>query len=201
MDTNIILILSVILAYLIGSLNFAIIISKIFKLSNPKIHGSKNAGATNMARVSGAKYGIIVLLGDALKSIIPMLICKYFLDFTVSELVYVGASVVAGHLFPIYFNFKGGKGIATGLGFILVLSPLVALCLVIIFGVTLVITRYVSLGSIFAAFFMPIFCLLLINDRLNELSIIILSILGVLLIAMHHENIKKIYNNTETKVW
>jgi len=201
MDLNFILILSVILAYLIGSLNFAMIISKIFKLSNPKTHGSKNAGATNMARVSGAKYGIIVLLGDALKAIIPMLICRYVLNFSDPYLVYVGSAVVIGHLFPIYFNFKGGKGIATGFGFILVLSPLIALYLLVIFVITVATTRYVSLGSVFAAFFMPIFSLLLIRDKLNNPSMITLIILGLLLIVMHHENIKKIFNKTETKAW
>lgn len=201
MDINFILIFALILAYLIGSLNFAIIISKIFKLSNPKHHGSKNAGATNMARVSGKKYGIIVLIGDALKAIIPMLICKIFLSFNESQLIYLGTAIVIGHLFPIYFNFKGGKGIATGFGFILALSPVSALFLLIIFGITLYLSRYVSLGSIMAAFFMPILTVIFNFDRLTNLSIVVLCILSILLIFMHYENIQKIYNNTENKLW
>tara|TARA_R110000868_G_scaffold35134_1_gene126056 strand:- start:6196 stop:6801 length:606 start_codon:yes stop_codon:yes gene_type:complete len=201
MDINFILILSLILAYLIGSLNFALIISKIFNLSDPKSGGSKNAGATNVLRLSGKKFGIIVLLGDFLKAVIPLMICKYFLDFGVPELVYIGFAIFLGHVFPIYFNLKGGKGVATGLGVILVLSPLVTLCLLIIFVLTLVTTRYVSFSSILAAFFMPILSFLIIYNDLNALSLIVMCALSLLLILMHHSNIKKIFNNTEGKLW
>ena len=201
MELNFILILALILGYLIGSLNFALIISKIFGLSDPKTAGSKNAGATNVLRLSGKKFGVIVLLGDVIKAVIPMLICRYFLEFDLSEQFYVGFTVFLGHLFPIYFKFKGGKGVATGLGVALVISPMLALALLIVFVITLLITRYVSFASIMAALFMPIVSYFYLHGLLNNSALIVMSMMALLLIVMHHQNIKRICNKTEGRLW
>lgn len=185
-----------ILGYLLGSLNFSIIIGKLFYKVDVREHGSKNAGTTNTLRTLGKVPAIFVLLLDTFKAVIA-----YWLVFLITKNVsysYIGAATaVVGHNFPVFFGFKGGKGVATSLGACFCLNPLLGLYVLLIGVGTIAITRYVSVGSlagstssiILFAFFDP-----------NPLKIVLLIILTVSMYIRHHENLKRLCNHTENKI-
>ena len=185
-----------ILGYLLGSLNFSIIIGKLFYKIDVREHGSKNAGTTNTLRVLGKGPAIFVLLFDTFKAVIT-----YWLVFAITKnlpISYVAsAASVIGHNFPIFFGFKGGKGVATSLGACFCFNPLLGLFVLIIGVSTIAMTRYVSVGSlagstssiILFAFFDP-----------NPLKLILLAVLTVSMYIRHKENIKRLMNHTENKI-
>ena len=111
-----------ILAYLLGSLSFAILLSRMTGLADPRASGSGNPGATNMLRVAGKRLAILTLIGDLFKGLLPVLIAAH-LDFTLQQQAWLGLAAVIGHLYPIYFRFRGGKGVATAAGMLLGLCP------------------------------------------------------------------------------
>lgn len=188
--------LLLIVAYLMGSIPTGVIVGKAFGNVDPRTQGSKNIGATNVFRTAGKRLGVITLLGDILKGLIPVAIAKGTLD----SYFWIGAVALAaflGHLYPIFLKFKGGKGIATGLGVFLALSPLPAILSLLVFGAVLYKWRFVSLGSLSAtaAF---LFLLALLNP--HQIYIPFALIIGVLIFYRHRENIERMLGGKESKI-
>ena len=197
--------LLIILAYLIGSIPTALIISRRFFDIDIRDYGSGNMGATNAFRVLGPRYGTIVLILDAAKGMIAVGLF-YFLPYYLTDelqrtnfMIGLGLAAVVGHIFPIFANFKGGKGVATILGMLIAVQPVVALTCMGVFLVVLVLTRYVSLSSILAAVMLPICVLWIWNEE--ELSYRIFAVLvAFLVIVTHQKNIGRLLKGAESRV-
>lgn len=205
-----------VISYLIGSVNFSIILSKVISGKDIRESGSGNAGATNMLRTYGKKMGVITLLLDVLKGIIVVaLACFVAADLLwgdrvigavtniICALPYIaGVCVILGHNFPLYFGFKGGKGVATSLGVVLMLDWKVGLIVAVCAIAIMAITRYVSLGSILGgAMFIVIEIVKAIGTKnYSIVELVCVIIIGGLLIARHHANIKRLINGTENKL-
>lgn len=207
----------VILSYLIGSIPNSIIISKAVRGIDIRKHGSGNAGGTNVMRVLGWKYGLVVIFLDALKGAIAVVIISRlfygplpfenvspFDDFTLVQII-AGVSAVIGHIWTVFAGFKGGKGIATALGMLLTLITVDMLIAVGVFGLVVLISRYVSLGSIIAAISVP--STLFIRENLFQVDIpgystLFPFIIGVtaLVIFTHRKNLVRIFNGNESKI-
>lgn len=207
----------VILSYLIGSIPNSIIISKMVRGIDIREHGSGNAGGTNVMRVLGWKYGVLVIFLDALKGAIAVVIIARlfygplpfenvspFDDFTLVQII-AGISAVIGHVWTVFARFKGGKGIATALGMLLMLITIDMLIAVGIFTVVVLISRYVSLGSIIAAISVP--STLFIRENLFHVDIpgystLLPFVIGVtaLVIYTHRKNLVRILNGNENKI-
>ncbi len=136
-------------AYLLGSLSFAILLSRLSGGPDPRASGSGNPGATNMLRVAGKRLAVLTLIGDLLKGLLPVLIAS-LLNFNLQQQAWVGMAAVVGHLYPLYFNFRGGKGVATAAGMLLGLYPPAALLAVGAWLLTFVLTRTSSLAALIA---------------------------------------------------
>ena len=205
----IIAVLTAIIAYLIGSVSGAILISRTVDGNDIRTKGSKNAGTTNMLRIYGKKAAVFTLLIDVLKGVAAVLIgiavdyftMKYMTgSFLSGNIKYIASIfVVLGHDFPIYFGFKGGKGVATGLGAVLMLDYKVALIVLAAALLIMVVTRYVSLGSVAAAVIYPCVAAAFMagSGEFNVVYLISALLLGVLIIAKHHTNIKRLLDGTE----
>jgi glycerol-3-phosphate acyltransferase PlsY len=137
------------LAYLLGSLSFAILLSRLSGGPDPRASGSGNPGATNMLRVAGKKLAVLTLLGDLLKGLLPVLVA-YLLGLSIQQQAWIGLAAVVGHLYPLYFRFKGGKGVATAAGMLLGLYPPAALLALAAWALTFILTRTSSLASLIA---------------------------------------------------
>ena len=186
-------ILFISIAYLIGSLSFGIIISKSLKLSDPRTIGSKNPGATNVMRTGSKLAAILTLLGDILKATIVVTVAIFF-DLNELELMQVTLAILIGHTYPIYYNFKGGKGVATALGILLASNWILAICVVFIWLVIFSIWRYSSLAAITASLSLPI-----ISYCINDTSYILLTnvLITALIIFNHNSNIKNLIKGIE----
>lgn len=185
------------LAFLIGSIPTAYWYAKSVHHLDIRQHGSGNIGATNSLRVLGRKAGIIVLFFDLLKGLIPVLVARK-LGFTPENTLLAGVFAVLGHLFSPFVGFKGGKGIATALGVILAFSPLGALVSVVVFGIVLYFSRYVSLGSVCGvlAFWVYTF----FQPGRSWQILLIASVLALLLIISHRKNLGRLWNGTESRI-
>jgi glycerol-3-phosphate acyltransferase PlsY len=199
--------LLIIIAYLIGSIPTALIISKKFFGIDIRDYGSGNMGATNTFRVLGSKYGTLVMILDILKGAVAVGIYNFIPYYYGSDaelqrtnfMIGLGLSAVVGHIFPIYANFKGGKGVATLFGMLLAMQPLIAISCVGVFLLVLFLTRYVSLSSILAALFLPI-CVLWIWNEHEKLYRIFTLIVAALVIFTHQKNIGRILRGVESRV-
>jgi glycerol-3-phosphate acyltransferase PlsY len=187
-------------SYLLGSIPFALLVS-LPQGVDPRKEGSKNPGATNVARLLGKKWGIITFLGDSLKGIFALFIAYLFLEKIPypKELVLAGTAffAVLGHLFSIFLKFKGGKGVATTIGVFLVLAPKAMLISLIIFFIAVFISNYVSVGSLLATALLPL-NIFLINYP-SEYSICSFF-LAILIWIKHKDNIKRLLKGEE-KTW
>jgi glycerol-3-phosphate acyltransferase PlsY len=194
--------LSIPLAYLLGSIPFGYILVKLFLHQDIRTTGSGNIGATNVARAGGTILGIFTLLLDALKGFIAAFLAMQFAPNTVNgpSTLAIAAAVAAviGHVFPVWLRFRGGKGIATALGVFIALAPLVALSSVGVFALIVATTRLVSLGSILAAVSIPFLAILLVPRRSPAL-LVGLSFISLLSIVKHHENIVRLLKGTESR--
>lgn len=195
-----------ILSYLIGSINFSIIISKKVAGFDVREKGSGNAGTTNMLRTVGKKTALITLVCDILKGVISILLAlligKIAKEANNSILVQIaGILVIIGHTFPIFFKFKGGKGVATAVGVLLTTNWQIGL-ICLIFGLVLIaLTRMVSLGSITAAILFPILVLFIKTNYIVEGNYFIYSlIIAVMVVFNHRENVKRLLSGTENKL-
>ncbi len=185
------------LAFLIGSIPTAYWYAKFVHNLDIRQHGSGNIGATNSLRVLGRKAGIIVLFFDLLKGLLPVLIARK-LGFAPENVLLTGVLAVLGHLFSPFVGFKGGKGIATALGVILAFSPLSALVSVVIFGIVLYFSRYVSLGSVCGV--LTFWAYTFFQPGRSWQILLIASVLAALLIISHRKNLGRVLNGTENKI-
>ena len=185
----------IILAYFIGSISFGILLSKIFKIQDPRSFGSKNPGATNVMRSGKKLAALLTLLGDMLKGTIVVLIAKFYLNLNYDQVVLIAAAVFIGHLFPVYHQFRGGKGVATALGVLLAIDIHIAISVLIIWLVIFLISRISSLSAITAALCLPLMAFFMHVDQ----SFLLLSLfLSFLLIYRHKENIKNLIEKKES---
>ncbi|MES2799287.1 MAG: glycerol-3-phosphate 1-O-acyltransferase PlsY [Bacteroidota bacterium] len=198
--------ITIVVAYLLGSIPTAVWVGKTWHGIDIREHGSKNAGATNTFRVLGKKAGIAVLSIDVSKGVlavlIPVLIFPLFDTISETQLdrFQISAAVfaVVGHIFPLFANFQGGKGVATSLGIVLGIEPLSATICLLIFLIVFILSKYVSLGSIIASFCFPI-CVCFLKPHNLELKIFSL-VLGALVIFAHRKNIRRLLNHEEGKM-
>lgn len=189
----------IIIAYLLGSIPFALIVSKVTKGIDIRDYGSKNMGATNVLRVLGVKYGLLTFFLDAIKAgIIILLFQVGILDKDVHALghpLVYGIIAIIGHVFPIFANFKGGKAVACSAGIVLAYSPLTFGICIVGFIITLLLTKLVSAGSLVAAI-AAVITSLFIHDWP---FVFFISIMAIIIIGRHSENIKRIFNGEERK--
>ena len=208
-------------AYLIGSINTSIILSRIFFGDDIRKSGSGNAGATNMLRTHGKKFAAATLVLDILKGVIAVLLA--FLadniiagllspqyaqypeaEYILGNLKYIaGFFVVLGHSFPLYFGFRGGKGVATGLGVMLTLNWQVGLIVLVISLIIMAVTRYVSLGSVIGALLFPLLLAVftLGGGSFDIIEVVMAAALGLLIIVRHHSNISRLMHGNENKLF
>lgn len=193
-----------IVAYVIGSINFAVIFSRKFAGFDVREKGSKNAGTTNVLRTVGKKAALLTLLCDVLKGVAAILIAilakTMWSDFNINTLKYIaGFMVILGHTYPIFFEFRGGKGVATAIGILLMLNWKIGL-ICLIFGLIIIaVTRMVSLGSMVGALLFPIITLFM-QENLEFIGIIFSFAIGLLVIFNHKSNIKRIKEGKENKL-
>jgi len=178
-----------------GSLSSAIIVCQLMGLPDPRSQGSGNPGATNVLRFGGKKLAIIVLLGDALKGVIPVLLAK-LLGLSPAALAYIALAAFLGHLFPVFFGFRGGKGVATALGVILVLSWPVAVFAILVWIMMAAIFRYSSLAALTAAVLAPVLAFFV-----SEIYMFYaITLISIILIVRHYDNIRRLWAGTEGKI-
>lgn len=198
--------LAYLVAYLIGGIPTSVIAGKIKGIDITK-HGSGNAGATNALRVLGTKIGVTVMLLDAFKGIVAILLGTYIIQYFALESsqiyeITLGVTAILGHVFSIYLKFKGGKGVATAAGVYGLLAPWSFLIALIVFIIIVAISRYVSLGSIFAS--LALLSSQIIINYLNgfqDKAILILTIfVALFIIIKHKQNIKRLINGNENKL-
>ena len=207
----IVYILVAIIAYLIGSVNFSVIFSKKFAGFDVREKGSGNAGTTNMLRSVGKKAAAITLICDILKGVVAIgiaILLGYIPDMNKELLLQIaGVAVILGHTFPVFFGFKGGKGVATSLGVLLLSNWQIGLICLVFALVLMILTRMVSVGSCAAAILFPVLTLF-INEHYTVLTegksgnvyFIYSVILAIIVLFNHRENIKRLLNGTENKI-
>ena len=198
-------ILAAIAAYLIGSLSFAVIVSKVMGLNDPRTFGSKNPGATNVLRSGNKSAAILTLVLDALKGYIPVALVQWFgrdVGLGDGTLAMVGLAAFLGHVYPVFFKFKGGKGVATAVGVLFGVHWALGLLCIASFAIILYFFRYVSLASLVAAVFAPVAYLfgdrvLWAADRYITLALVVIA---MLLAYRHSANITRLIKGTEPKL-
>jgi acyl phosphate:glycerol-3-phosphate acyltransferase len=189
-----------VVAYLIGSVSFAVIVSAAMGLEDPRSYGSGNPGATNVLRSGSKKAAILTLLGDAFKGWLPVWFvvhfgARYGLDDT--SVAIAAVAVFLGHLYPVFFRFKGGKGVATAAGVLLAINPILGLATLLTWLIVAFFTRYSSLAALAAAAFAPIFDGFLFGPHVIALAIVVMS---SLLIWRHRGNIAKLIRGEESRI-
>ncbi|MBK2125101.1 glycerol-3-phosphate 1-O-acyltransferase PlsY [Fangia hongkongensis] len=188
-------ILMLIIGYLFGSINSAILTCHALRLPSPRSIGSGNPGATNVLRLGGKKAAAITLIGDALKGFIPVIIA-HGIGLTHLEIGYVALLAVLGHIFPIFFGFKGGKGVATLIGVMLGFYWLVGVIFLIIWLLCALITKYSSLSALIATLLSALSTILLFNIT----TAIPFLIMAIIVILRHYQNIQRLIQGTESKI-
>ncbi len=199
-------------AYLLGSVNFAVIYTKAFTKKDVRDFGSGNAGSTNALRVGGKSTGILTFICDLLKGFLSAFAGSLMFQYIsktepsgfanpVYGALLCGAACMLGHIFPLFFNFKGGKGVATGVGIFFYVCPIAAACGLAIFIIVFLISKTVSLSSLIATVSVVVISLVLRDKSTEFLYILILSMIPALLIIVKHiDNIKRLKNGTENKI-
>ncbi|MPW16229.1 glycerol-3-phosphate 1-O-acyltransferase PlsY [Paraburkholderia sp. CNPSo 3157] len=189
-----------VVAYLIGSVSFAVIVSAAMGLADPRSYGSKNPGATNVLRSGNKKAAIITLIGDAFKGWIAVWLTGHFsarfgLDDT--SVAIAAIAVFLGHLYPVFFRFKGGKGVATAAGVLLAINPVLGIATMLTWLIVAFFTRYSSLAALCSAIFAPLFDGFLFGANVIALAIVAMS---ALLIWRHRANIAKLVAGQESRI-
>ena len=194
-----------VLAYLLGSLSFAVIVSRVMGLNDPRTFGSKNPGATNVLRSGSKAAAIVTLLLDGLKGWLPVVLVRFYgrpYGMEDGTVALVGLAAFLGHLWPVFFRFQGGKGVATFLGVVLGVDAVLGLATLITWAIIAYFFRYSSLASLVAAAFAPVGYLM--GDRLQwyvEKPIMFtLFVMGLLLVFRHRDNINRLLQGKETKL-
>jgi glycerol-3-phosphate acyltransferase PlsY len=196
----------IVLSYLLGSLSFAVIVSKFMGLSDPRSYGSKNPGATNVLRSGNKKAAVLTLLFDAVKGWVPVVwVLQHGAPFGLSEGTAAAAGLAAflGHLYPVFFRFQGGKGVATALGVLMGVSPLLGLLVALTWLGIAWFFRYSSLAALLAAILAPVYYALLADVlwwSFNGATLGLLCAMGVLLVWRHRDNVNRLIAGTESKL-
>lgn len=191
---------AVVAAYLVGSLSFAVIVSRVFGLADPRTYGSKNPGATNVLRSGNKGAAVLTLLFDAVKGWVPTVLALQHADalaWPAASVVAVGVAAFLGHLWPIFFRFEGGKGVATAAGVLLGLSPWLGLATLGVWLLVAIVFRYSSLASIVAAVAAPFLYAALVGLDAGAVGVAVMSLL---LLWRHAPNIRKLLAGTESRI-
>ena len=190
----------VVLAYLLGSLSFAVIVSRAMRLDDPRSYGSGNPGATNVLRSGNKVAAVLTLLLDAVKGVVAVLIARFLaerLGYGDGVVALAGLAAFLGHLYPVFFRFQGGKGVATAAGVLLALVPWVGLASLGTWLVVAIVTRYSSLAALVTALLAAVYVYFLHGD---SQVVVAVAAMSALLIWRHRANIAKLLNGTESKL-
>jgi len=186
--------LAALAAYLLGSVSFAVVVSRLMRLPDPRSYGSKNPGATNVLRTGSKAAAALTLAGDALKGFVAVLLALIFLP---AAAPYVGLAAFVGHLYPVYHRFRGGKGVATAAGVLFGLDAWLGLGTLATFVVITAFFRYVSLASMAAAAFAVFFSWFL---KLGDATTLAIAVMALLIVWRHKDNIRRLLAGTESKL-
>ena len=202
---NLFPIAAAIAAYLVGSLSFAVIVSRVMGLNDPRTYGSKNPGATNVLRSGSKTAAVVTLLLDALKGWLPVVLVRYFgkpYGLEDGTLAMVGLAAFVGHLFPVFFRFQGGKGVATALGVLLGFSGVLGLATAASWLIIAYFYRYSSLASLVAAVFAPAYYVFGngLAWYLDKSMLLAISVMSLLLVWRHAANISRLLKGTESRL-
>ena len=192
--------IAIVLAYLLGSISFAVLVSKIFRLADPRTYGSKNPGATNVLRSGNKLAAVLTLVGDCAKGWLAVwLALRFDEQFALGEagIALIALAVFLGHLWPVFLRFVGGKGVATALGVLLGLNPILGLATLVTWSVIAYAFRYSSLAALISAIFAPFYYGLLFGSDIKLLAVLIMS---GLLIYRHHKNISNLLTGKESRL-
>ncbi len=186
-------------SYLIGSISFAVVVSKAMRLPDPHTYGSGNPGATNVLRTGNKLAAVLTLLGDALKGYVALFLAKALIGVEVDSWVLPAVAVAAflGHLFPVFHGFKGGKGVATALGILLGIDAWLGLATLSTWLIVAFFMRYSSLAALISALFAPLYFVFLFGMQPMAL---VIALMSILLILRHTANIKKLLDGTEGRI-
>lgn len=188
--------LAILAAYLLGSVPFAMISSKVFGLADPRTYGSGNPGATNVLRSGNKKAALMTLIGDALKGAVAVIVAQQ-MGFGDTAIALVALAVFIGHLYPVFLRFKGGKGVATAAGVLLALDPILGLAVAGTWLLVAYVSRYSSLAALIAAAAAPVIAVLM-HGVTNQTLVV--GLLGMALIGKHWQNIQRLMAGQETKI-
>ena len=194
--------LCVIISYLLGSINFAVIFSKHFFKEDVREHGSGNAGSTNMLRTYGLKAALLTFVCDFFKSFLACCIGLVVMPYHLGFVSICGLCALIGHAFPIFYGFKGGKCVASLAGVLLVVNPLVWVLLMLVFVFTVALTKFVSLGSVICALCIPILNIMIAFPVTPPppAEIICTALMAALVVFLHRKNIVRLWTGTESKI-
>ena len=193
-------VLAVLAAYLIGSVSFAVVVSRVMGLADPRSYGSRNPGATNVLRTGNKTAAVLTLVGDAAKGLVAVLLAKALaarFGFGDGTIALVALAVFLGHLFPVFYRFEGGKGVATAAGVLLALHPLLGLGVLVSWLLIAFFFRYSSLAALVAAVFAPLWYLFLFRPDPIAAAVAVMS---ALLIWRHSGNIRNLISGKESRI-
>ncbi len=197
------LLLCALCGYVLGSFNFALILSKKMYGEDIREYGSKNAGTTNMMRTYGKKAAFLTIFGDIAKGIVAVAIGSFAMGVTLGGYL-AGLFCILGHIFPVFYGFKGGKGVATAVGIILMLNPFVIAVMLGVFIITVALSRYISLGSVLAAAIFPLLTYSSLFGTSGQIAhkgfaFIFSFLMALVVIIKHYENLYRLAHGTENK--
>ena len=197
MEANYLFLISIV--YFFGSIPFAYILPKIFGLGDIRKLGSGNVGATNVLRAGNKLLAIIVLAFDIIKGFAPLFILKNYYHNELSEIIilFIGSAAILGHIFPIWLKFKGGKGVATYIGFLFAINYIFGIIFIITWLLIAFLKKYSSLASITSLVLLPLFVMLFSYEKQN---IYLLILINLIIISKHYSNIYRLINKSETKI-
>ena len=193
-------VLVALVAYLVGSLSFAVIVSRAYRLPDPHSYGSGNPGATHVLRSGRKSAAVLTLLGDALKGFVVVWAVRHWdagPGIGSSDIAIAAIAVFAGHLYPVYFGFKGGKGVATAAGILFALSPWLGLATLATWAAAFAVTRMSSVGALTAAVAAPVVAVVMFGPGAIAAAVLLM---GVLIVYRHRSNIRKLLAGTESRV-
>ena len=188
--------LAIVFAYLLGSVSFAVLVSKLMGLPDPHTYGSKNPGATNVLRTGSKVAALLTLIGDSCKGAVAVLLAIAFVTLVPAELALVGLAAFLGHLYPVFHRFQGGKGVATAAGVLLALDWRVGVGTLLTWGIIALFLRYSSLAALVAALFAPIGTAYLLGWQAGA----VVAVMSAFLVWRHKANIERLLAGTEPRI-
>jgi len=188
--------LAIVLAYLLGSVSFAVLVSKLMGLPDPHTYGSKNPGATNVLRTGSKVAALLTLVGDSCKGAVAVLLAAFFVTTVPLELALVGLAAFLGHLYPVFHRFQGGKGVATAAGVLLALDWRVGVGTLLTWGIIALFLRYSSLAALVAALFAPLGTTYLLGWQAG----VVVAVMSAFLVWRHKGNIERLLAGTEPRI-